>query len=108
MTYVFVPALALLQAGYLQGPFGVVLASLILMSSLFHFSDTESKTEDHCFVGFPADLEYRRLLCLRLPHAALAGQCRRFDLRGLDVRADGVGAPHAHADALAWPRWRCR
>jgi phosphatidylcholine synthase len=25
-----------------------------LLSSLFHFSDTESKTEDHCFVGFPA------------------------------------------------------
>jgi len=54
VTYVFVPALALLQAGYLQGPFGVLLASLILLSSLFHFSDTESKTEDHCFVGFPA------------------------------------------------------
>ena len=54
VTYVFVPALALLQAGYLQGPFGVLLASLILVSSLFHFSDTESKTEDHCFVGFPA------------------------------------------------------
>ena len=33
---------------------GVVLASLILLSSLFHFSDTESKSDDHCFVGFPA------------------------------------------------------
>lgn len=54
VTYVFVPALALLQAGYLQGAFGVLLASLILLSSLFHFCDTESKTEDHCFVGFPA------------------------------------------------------
>jgi phosphatidylcholine synthase len=54
VTYVFVPALALLQAGYLSGGFGVVLASLILLSSLFHFSDTESKTEDHSFVGFPA------------------------------------------------------
>jgi phosphatidylcholine synthase len=54
VTYVFVPVLALLQAGYLGGGFGVVLASLILLSSLFHFSDTESKSEDHCFVGFPA------------------------------------------------------
>ena len=54
VTYVFVPALALLQAGFLPGWPGVVLASLILLSSLFHFSDTESKTEDHCFVGFPA------------------------------------------------------
>jgi phosphatidylcholine synthase len=55
VTYVFVPALALLQAGYLGGGvLGVMLASLILLSSLFHFSDTESKSEDHCFVGFPA------------------------------------------------------
>jgi phosphatidylcholine synthase len=55
VTYVFVPALALSQAGYLGGnAVGVILASLILLSSLFHFSDTESKSDDHCFVGFPA------------------------------------------------------
>jgi phosphatidylcholine synthase len=54
VTYVFVPALALLQAGFLQGRTGLLLATLILLASLFHFSDTESKTEDHCFVGFPA------------------------------------------------------
>ena len=54
VTYVFVPVLALLQAGFVEGGWGVLLASLILLSSLFHFSDTESKTEDHSFVGFPA------------------------------------------------------
>jgi phosphatidylcholine synthase len=54
VTYVFVPALALLQAGHLSGPVGLGLASLILLSSLFHFSDTQSKTEDYSFVGFPA------------------------------------------------------
>jgi phosphatidylcholine synthase len=55
VTYVFVPALALLQAGYLGGSaLGVMLASLIVLSSLFHFSDTQSKSDDHCFVGFPA------------------------------------------------------
>jgi phosphatidylcholine synthase len=54
VTYVFVPALALVQAGYLSGPFGLLLASLILLSSLFHFSDTQSKAEDYSFVGFPA------------------------------------------------------
>jgi len=54
VTYVFVPALALLQADYLQGRLGVLLVGLILLSSLFHFADTESKTDDHCFVGFPA------------------------------------------------------
>jgi phosphatidylcholine synthase len=54
LTYVFVPVLALLQAGFLQGYSALFLASLILLSSLYHFSDTESKAEDHSFVGFPA------------------------------------------------------
>ncbi len=54
LTYVFVPALALLQAGFLQGGLGVVLACLILLCSLFHFSDTASKADDHSFIGFPA------------------------------------------------------
>jgi phosphatidylcholine synthase len=54
LTYVFVPALALLQAGHLRGAWGFGLAALILLSSLFHFSDTESKAADHSFVGFPA------------------------------------------------------
>jgi len=55
VTYVFVPVLALLQAGFLgSGGWGAVLGSIILVSSLFHFSDTGSKSEDHCFIGFPA------------------------------------------------------
>src|SRR5262249_58885154 len=54
VTYVFVPTLALLQAGFLSGGSGIVLASMVLLSSLFHFSDTQSKAEDHSFVGFPA------------------------------------------------------
>ena len=54
VTYVFIPALALLQAGFLEGAWGVLLVCLVLLSSLFHFSDTESKAEDNSFVGFPA------------------------------------------------------
>jgi phosphatidylcholine synthase len=54
LTYVFVPALALLLGGFLEEAFGALLAALILLSSLFHFSDTESKTADYCFIGFPA------------------------------------------------------
>jgi phosphatidylcholine synthase len=54
ITYVFIPALALVRAGYLPGMLGQILAAAILMSALFHFSDTESKTDDNCFVGFPA------------------------------------------------------
>ena len=54
VTYVFVPVLAMLQAGFLPGTWGLVLAALALLSSLFHFSDLESKSEDLSFVGFPA------------------------------------------------------
>lgn len=53
VTYVFVPALALLRAGYLSGTSGVIVAALILLSSLYHFSDLASKAEDSSFVGFP-------------------------------------------------------
>jgi len=54
VTYVFVPTLALLRAGYLEGTGGLVIGALILLSSLYHFSDLASKGEDYSFVGFPA------------------------------------------------------
>ncbi len=54
VTYVFVPVLALQLGGYLVGLWGGVLASLILLSSLYHFCDEGNKSDDHCFVGFPA------------------------------------------------------
>lgn len=54
LTYVFVPVLALLAWGHLDGPLGLVLAAGILLSSLYHFSDTDSKNDDNCFTGFPA------------------------------------------------------
>jgi phosphatidylcholine synthase len=74
VTYVFVPALALLQAGFLSGWWGVPLASLILLSSLFHFCDAASKAGDHSFVGFPAvwNLVAFYVFAFGLPHAATA------------------------------------
>jgi phosphatidylcholine synthase len=54
VTYVFVPALVLFQAGFLRGWSGLVLGSLLLLSSLFHFCDLDNKADDHSFVGFPA------------------------------------------------------
>lgn len=54
VTFVFIPALALLRAELLTGVIGYLLAAGILMSSLFHFSDVESKDAAHQFVGFPA------------------------------------------------------
>lgn len=54
LTYVFVPALALWLEGVLAGPIGLALVAGILVSSLFHFADLESKAADNSFVGFPA------------------------------------------------------
>lgn len=54
LTYVFVPVLALLSANILPGAVGLMLGAIILLSSLYHFSDTESKADDNSFVGFPA------------------------------------------------------
>ncbi|MGD9668212.1 MAG: phosphatidylcholine/phosphatidylserine synthase [Hyphomicrobiaceae bacterium] len=54
LTYVFVPVLVLLAAGRLPETLGHGLAGIILLSSLFHFCDVESKSRDLAFVGFPA------------------------------------------------------
>jgi phosphatidylcholine synthase len=72
VTYVFVPTLALLQAGFLRGAWGLAMAGLILLSSLFHFCDTESKAPDHSFVGFPAiwNLVAFYIFAFALPPAA--------------------------------------
>ena len=74
LTYVFVPTLALLQAGFLSGTWGLMLAGLILLSSLFHFCDTESKAPDYSFVGFPAiwNLVAFYVFAFALPRATTA------------------------------------
>src|SRR5262245_66539041 len=54
LTYVFVPALALLLGGFLEGGFGVLLAALILLSSLLPCSATSSKTVAYCAGSLPA------------------------------------------------------
>ncbi|XSG82601.1 MAG: CDP-alcohol phosphatidyltransferase family protein [Methyloligella sp. ZOD6] len=54
LTYVFVPAFALLRSGLLPEGSGLAAGFAILLSSLFHFSDTRSKTASNEFVGFPA------------------------------------------------------
>ncbi|HRD76318.1 MAG TPA: phosphatidylcholine synthase [Hyphomicrobiaceae bacterium] len=54
ITYVLIPVLALLQAGFLAGTLGLLLGAAILMSSLYHFADHGNKSDDNCFVGFPA------------------------------------------------------
>ena len=54
LTYVFIPVILLRAGDYLPGALGLVLASLILMSSLYHFSDLGSKSADNFFFCSPA------------------------------------------------------
>ena len=54
LTYVFVPVQAMIEAGFVIGISGRVLAALMLLSALYHFADTDSKAADHSFIGFPA------------------------------------------------------
>jgi phosphatidylcholine synthase len=54
LTYVFIPVLAMRAAGFLPGTTGLLLAAAIILTSLFHFADLDSKADDHSFVGFPA------------------------------------------------------
>ena len=54
VTYVFIPALALLAAGRFPPPLAEALAVLVVVSALFHFADTRSKAADNSFIGFPA------------------------------------------------------
>lgn len=54
LTYVAVPAYALTAAPLLPAHARLPAAAAILLSSLFHAADLESKTEEGYFVGFPA------------------------------------------------------
>jgi phosphatidylcholine synthase len=54
LTYVAVPAFALSQAGLLPPPSRLPAGIVIVVSSLFHMADLESKTKEGYFVGFPA------------------------------------------------------
>lgn len=54
LTYVFVPVLAILNAGLLPHGMATLTGCAILLSSLYHFADTGSKADDNSFIGFPA------------------------------------------------------
>jgi phosphatidylcholine synthase len=54
LTYVAVPAYALTEASFLPEAARVPAAATILLSSLFHVANLNSKTEEGYFVGFPA------------------------------------------------------
>jgi phosphatidylcholine synthase len=55
LTYVVVPAYLMLCAGMLPaGIFGYAIAAAVLLSSAYGFCQTNAKTPDHFFLGFPS------------------------------------------------------
>ena len=53
LTYVFIPAYALIYSDLLPSPFGLMAALLIALTAVVYFSDVRMKSPDNCFVGFP-------------------------------------------------------
>ncbi len=54
LNYVFVPAYFLLQSDVLPGPLRAAGAALILLVSAYQFCQSDAKTEDYYFKGFPS------------------------------------------------------
>ncbi len=54
LTYTAVPAFALTQADLLPEAYRLPAGVAVIMSSLFHMTDQDSKTKEGYFVGFPA------------------------------------------------------
>lgn len=54
LTYVFIPAYALIYTGLLPWNVGLVAAIFIALTGAMYFADVRMKADDNCFVGFPA------------------------------------------------------
>jgi phosphatidylcholine synthase len=54
LTYVFIPAYALIYAPLLPSPWGLLAAIFIALTGVMYFADVRMKAGDNCFVGFPA------------------------------------------------------
>src|SRR3954465_2415608 len=54
VTYVFVPAYAIVSGGLLPQPLALPAGIVIVVSGALYFADREMKTADNYFRGFPA------------------------------------------------------
>lgn len=70
LTYVFVPMAIAYHAGLVpEGGLGLVVCALPLLASCYGFCNTEAKTADHFFTGFPSywNVTVLYMLLLRTP-----------------------------------------
>lgn len=54
LNYTFVPAFFLIWTDFLPAQTGIVAATLILLASAYQFCQSDAKTADHYFKGFPS------------------------------------------------------
>jgi phosphatidylcholine synthase len=54
LTYVFIPAFAVVVSGLVPFPLAIVCAVAIIISGALYFADRQMKTSDSYFRGFPA------------------------------------------------------
>ena len=54
LTYVLIPALLVFEAGLVPDGWGVFTAAAMLLASSYQFCQSDAKTEDHFFKGFPS------------------------------------------------------
>lgn len=54
LTYVFIPAYALIYSHLLPNPWGVIAALVIALTGVVYFADVRMKEPDNSFSGFPA------------------------------------------------------
>jgi phosphatidylcholine synthase len=67
LTYVFIPAYALVASGMLPSPWGLVAALLVALTGVVYFADVRMKNPDQTFSGFPAAWQMVVLVFLTLP-----------------------------------------
>lgn len=53
LTYVFIPAVALVTSGTMYYPLAIPAAAIIIITGAIYFADTRMKTKDASFAGFP-------------------------------------------------------
>jgi len=73
LTYVFIPAYAIFWSGILPGWMGWVALIAIVLSSVIYFADTEMKTDDYSFSGFPGCWNMLALVFFATDPPALMG-----------------------------------
>jgi phosphatidylcholine synthase len=54
LTFVVLPMLLLDRFGFLPAGLGLLVVTIVLLSSVYGFSSTDAKTPDHFFTGFPS------------------------------------------------------